>query len=144
MTAWSVVRFLHVLGAIGWVGGQLTLSAVVVPVVRARVPLVLDRAALMHDAGRRYARLTNVVLLPLLAATGLALAGHRRIDVTSLADTTYGRLFTAKLIFVVASLVLAGAHGVVAGRRPTASRGLAIAGLSAAAGVVLFATALVP
>ena len=144
MTAWSLVRFLHVLGAIGWVGGQLTLSAVVVPAVRARVPVIQDRVALMHETGTRYTRLVNVVLLPVLVATGLALASHRRIDVTALDDTTYGRLFTAKLVLVGASIVLAGAHGVVAGRRHNASRGLAVAGLGAAIGVVLFATALVP
>ncbi|GAA1004526.1 hypothetical protein Aple_071670 [Acrocarpospora pleiomorpha] len=37
MTWWSVVRFLHVLGAELWVGGQLTVSLVVLPLAR-RLP----------------------------------------------------------------------------------------------------------
>ena len=142
MTSWSVVRFLHVLAAIGWVGGQLTLSAVVVPAVRAHADAGPQRAALMRDTGRRFARLANFGLLPVLVVTGLALAGHRRIDFTDLGGSTYGRLFAAKLILVAASIVLAAAHGVLAGRR-RASRPLAMAGVGAAVGIVLFATALV-
>lgn len=30
-TGWSIVRFLHVLAAMGWVGGQLMSSVVVLP-----------------------------------------------------------------------------------------------------------------
>ena len=142
MTIWSLVRFLHVLGAVGWVGGQLTLSAVVVPAVRTHVEGGPQRVALMRDTGRRFARLANFGLLPVLVATGLALAGHRRIDFGGLGSSTYGRLFAAKLSLVAVSIVLAGVHGATAGRS-RASRLLAMAGLGAAVGIVLFATALV-
>lgn len=142
MTIWSVVRFLHVLAAIGWVGGQLTLSAVVVPAVKAQVDAGPKRVELMRDTGRRFARLANLGLLPGLVVSGLALAGHRRIDFSDLGASTYGRLFAAKLILVAASISLAAAHGVLAGRR-RASRPLAMAGLGAAVGIVLFASALV-
>jgi putative copper export protein len=143
MTVWSLVRFLHVLGAVGWVGGQLALSAVVVPVVRRQVGSPADRAALMRDSGKRFALLANAILLPTLLATGVALAVHRRIDVTDLGSSTYGILFGTKLAFVVASIALAGAHGITVRRAPRLGRPLAIAGLIASVSIVLFATALV-
>lgn len=37
VTGWSLVRFAHVLCAMGWVGGQLLLSVVVLPVLRSNV-----------------------------------------------------------------------------------------------------------
>lgn len=143
MTIWSVIRFLHVLGAIGWVGGQLALSTVVVPVVRRRVPARADRAGLMQDTGKRFALLANAILLPTLITTGIALAVHRRIDFTDLVSSTYGKLFATKLTLVVASIGLAAAHGVTVRRTPRLSRPLAIAGLTASVSIVLFATALV-
>lgn len=50
----------------------------------------------------------------------------------------------AKLGLVLAALVLAAAYGILARRNPVLSRALALASLAASAGVVLFATALVP
>ena len=143
MTIWSVIRFLHVLGAIGWIGGQVALSAVVVPVVRRQVSSPTDRAALMQGTGKRFARLANAILLPTIVATGVALALHRRIDFTDLGASTYGRLFATKLTLVTASIGLAAAHGITVRRSPRRSRPLAVAGLIASVSIVLFATALV-
>jgi len=53
LTIWTVVRFLHVLGAALWVGGQLTVSLVVLPLARRS----LDderRATLLTAVGRRF------------------------------------------------------------------------------------------
>lgn len=143
MTGWAVVRFFHVLGAVGWVGGQLVLSAVVVPVVRARLGPGADRTALLRDTGRRFAVVANGVLLPMLVFTGVALAVHRRVDFADLGGSTYGRLLATKLALVIASVALAGAHGVAARRNPALSRPLAIGGLLASVSILLFATALV-
>jgi uncharacterized membrane protein len=143
LTRWSLIRFLHVLAAMGWVGGQLLLSAVVLPVLRTAAEPDL-RGPLIHQTAKRFANLANTGLLPILAVTGLALAWHRGVTLGSLGDPGYGRLLGAKLVLVVASVILAAAHGIVAARRSGSARSLAIAGLVSSVGIVIFATALVP
>jgi uncharacterized membrane protein len=61
---WSLVRFLHVVGAVVWLGGQLTLSALVMPVARDRLPTEF-RAVLMRILGMRFGIATVAVLIPL-------------------------------------------------------------------------------
>ena len=50
---WSFVRFLHVVGAVVWLGGQLTVSALVMPVARDLLPPEA-RAGLMRVLGMRF------------------------------------------------------------------------------------------
>ncbi len=143
MSSWSLVRFAHVLAATGWVGGQLMVSSVVVPAARATLEAPAQRAALLRQTGQRFATIANVVLLPTLVITGAALVSHRHVAVADLTSSTYGRILTAKLALVAASVTLAAAHGILAGRRTGAGRSLAIAGLAARSGLVALATALV-
>jgi uncharacterized membrane protein len=138
------VRFLHVLAAMGWVGGQLLLSVVVLPVLR-RSALEPDlRAALIRTVAKRFALVANAVLLPTLLVTGPALAAHRHIDFGVFNDSGYGRLFTIKMVLVAVSIGLAAVHGVIAAKHPGRARPLAIAGVASSVAVVVFATALVP
>lgn len=143
VTAWSLVRFAHVLAAMVWVGGQLLLSGIVLPVLRAELSPEV-RGPLVHRTARRFAMTANAVLLPVLLVTGIALAWHRGVTFGSFDDPGYGRLLGIKLVLVVASIALAAVHGIVAGRNPTRARPLALAGLAASVGIVVFATALVP
>jgi putative copper export protein len=143
VNTWSLVRFVHVTAAMGWVGGQLLLSGVVLPVLRRHLGPEL-RAPLVHATARRFALLANVALLPALLASGLALAWHRGVTMDSFSSPGYGRLLAIKLTLVVLSIVLAAAHGIVASRRPRGSRPLAVTGLGVSLGIVVFATALVP
>ena len=137
------MRFVHVLAAMGWVGGQLLLSVVVLPVLRqAAEPEV--RGPLIRQTARRFGVVANTVLLPTLVATGVALAWHRGVRLESLGDPGYGRLLAFKLVLVLASIALAAMHGITATKRPGRARPLAIAGLASSIGVVIFATALVP
>lgn len=144
ITLWSLVRFLHVAGAIVWVGGQLTLALVVTPVARRQLapPEVV---ALMRPMGVRFAAVANAVVLPVLVATGIALAWHRGVTFDSFSFPGYGRTLGIKIGFVVASVALAALHGVlsVQGRRREA-RALSMAGLGASLVIVLLATSLVP
>lgn len=143
ITGWSLVRFAHVLAAMGWVGGQITLAAIVLPVMRA--DLAPDvRGPLIRKAARRFGVTANVVLLPTLLVSGLALASHRGLSWGSLADPGYGRLFAIKMVFVTLSVGIASVHGLLATRHPKSARPLAISGLASATAIVVFATALVP
>ena len=69
MTVWNFVVWLHLLGMAFFVGGQLMLAAVVIPVVRS------DRAALL-SAVRRFG-IGTLIAFGVLIATGVALATHK-------------------------------------------------------------------
>ena len=143
VNGWSLVRFVHVVAAMGWVGGQLLLSAVVLPVLRAQLGPA-ERGPLVRSTARRFALVANVVLLPALVATGIALAWHRGVTFGSFDDPGYGRLLGIKLVLVGASVALAAVHGSLAMARPRLARPLAMAGLASSLAIVVFATALVP
>ncbi|NRQ38661.1 hypothetical protein HII36_43585 [Nonomuraea sp. NN258] len=142
MTWWAVVRFLHVLGAALWVGGQLTVSLVVLPLARR----LLDdqrRGQVLSAVGRRFGLLTAAVFLPVQLATGVAIAWHKGVTWASLAEPGYGRILAAKLALFCAVMVMAALHGWAAGRgRPAFARSMAVAALAGSLGVVLLATAL--
>jgi uncharacterized membrane protein len=137
---WSFVRFLHVVGAVVWLGGQLTLSALVMPVARDRLSEEA-RASLMR--GMRFGIATLAVLIPLQVATGVALARHKGVTMASLAQPGYGRMLAGKLVAFALVMLAAGLHGwaVAAGRR-TLARSLAVSSLAGSFVVVLLATAL--
>ena len=110
MTVWNGVVWLHLLGMAFFVGGQLMLAAVVVPVLRS------DRAALL-SAVRRFG-VGTLVAFAVLIATGVALATHEHRWSDSTLDVKLG--LTALVV------VLIGAHArwpaVRAGERGAAPR----------------------
>ncbi|MEU4510580.1 hypothetical protein AB0G05_13870 [Nonomuraea wenchangensis] len=142
MTWWSVVRFLHVLGAALWVGGQLSVSLVLLPLARR----LLDeqrRGQVLSAVGRRFGLLTAAVFLPVQLATGVAIAWHKGVTWASLAEPGYGRVLAAKLVLFCAVMAAAGAHGWLTGAgRPRLARVMAVTSLVGSLGVVLLATAL--
>ena len=140
---WSLVRFLHVLAAMVFVGGQLVLSGMVLPVIRKDLDSETG-GPVARKAARRFGHTANIVLLPTLIVTGLALMSHRGIGWVGLGEDGYGRLLSIKLGMVVLSVALLAAHGIIAMRRPDKARPWAVAGLTASVLIVVFATALVP
>ena len=70
MTFWNFVLWLHLLGMAFFVGGQLMLAAVVVPVLRG----VGDRS-LLRTAARRFG-VGTLIAIGLQVVTGAAMAGH--------------------------------------------------------------------
>jgi len=139
---WSLVRFLHVVGAVVWLGGQLTVSALVMPVARQRLP-VEARAGLMRVLGMRFGIATVAVLIPIQLATGVVLARHKGVTLASLAEPGYGRMLAGKLVAFALVMLAAGLHGwAIAAGRQTLARSLAVSSLAGSFVVVLLATAL--
>ncbi|KUO20058.1 hypothetical protein [Streptomyces dysideae] len=139
---WSLVRFAHVAGAALWVGGQLALTLVILPLARRLLtPEAKDRFT--AAAGRRFGLLTGAVFLPVQLGTGWAIAWHKGVTWASLADPGYGRTLAAKLALFTAVMLAAAGHGVAYSRgRPDLARILAVGSLVGSLGVVLLATAL--
>ncbi len=70
MTFWNGVLWLHLLAMAFFVGGQLMLAAIVVPVLRGGS----DRTAL-RAAARRFG-IGTLIAVGVLVVTGAAMAGH--------------------------------------------------------------------
>jgi uncharacterized membrane protein len=98
MSFWNGVLWLHLLGMAFFVGGQLMLAAVVVPVLRSAGDG--DRVAL-RAAARRFGIGTLIAVL-VLVVTGAAMASHFH----RWSDST----LQVKLGLVVLVGVLIGAH----------------------------------
>ncbi|MBU9765095.1 hypothetical protein FR943_14740 [Mycobacterium sp. TNTM28] len=140
---WSVVRFLHVVGAIIWVGGQLTVTVVLLPVAQRQLAIA-ERAAVLRAVGRRFALITVAVFLPVQIITGVLLAMHNGVTWAALLEPGYGRVLAAKLLLFAVVMLAAAVHGMAQRhRRPQAARIASIAALVGSLGVVLLATVLV-
>ncbi|MFF0112861.1 hypothetical protein [Streptomyces prasinus] len=139
---WSLVRFAHVAGAALWVGGQLALSLVILPLARR----LLDEEAkdrFTAAAGRRFGMLTGALFLPVQLATGWTMAWHRGVTWASLTEPGYDRTLAAKLALFAAVMLAAAGHGIAHSKgRAELARALAVVALTGSLGVVLLATAL--
>lgn len=139
---WQVVRFLHVAGAVLWVGGQLALSLVVLPLAR-RVLGEEERGRFAARVGRRFGMLTGAVFLPMQLGSGWAMAWHKGVTWASLGEPGYGRVLAAKLGLFGVVMLTAVVHGWAHAKgRPELARALAVGSLVGSLGVVLLATAL--
>jgi putative copper export protein len=139
---WSLVVFIHILAATFWVGGQLMLAVVVLPLLRrgARPEVVRDLAGAV---GRRFATVTNFGLLPALVATGALLAWHDGVRPDNLITTPFGRVLLVKVVLVAVVFTLAGLHGVAVQRLSRrGARGLALATLLLSIAILGLAAAL--
>ncbi|QKW38062.1 hypothetical protein HUT06_32030 [Actinomadura sp. NAK00032] len=141
MTWWSVIRFLHVSGAALWVGGQLTISLVLLPLARRKLAAG-QYTGMAREVGRRFGIFTGAVFLPVQITTGVAMAWHKGVTWASLAEPGYGRILAAKLLLFGAVVAVAGVHGWASSRHPSFARSMAIASLVGSVGIVLMATAL--
>ncbi|MFG2019082.1 hypothetical protein [Actinomadura geliboluensis] len=141
MTWWSVIRFLHVSGAALWVGGQLTISLVLLPLARRKLAAE-QYTGMAREVGRRFGIFTGAIFLPVQVTTGVAMAWHKGVTWASLTEPGYGRILAAKLLLFAAVVAVAGVHGWASSRHPSFARAMAIASLVGSVGIVLIATAL--
>jgi uncharacterized membrane protein len=115
---------LHLLGAVIWIGGMLSLALVVVPVAREYPPP--ERAALLDAIGRRFRRVGWLAVL-LLVLTGPFAAAYHGLTWESLRDGTifanrFGQLLGLKVVAVAAMVGVTALHDFVAG--PASARAL--------------------
>jgi uncharacterized membrane protein len=96
MTFWNGVVWLHLLAMAFFVGGQLMLAAVVVPVLRS-----LEDRGPLRAAARRFG-IGGVIAFVVLILTGIALASHENLW----SDST----LHVKIGLVALLIVLIGAH----------------------------------
>ncbi len=107
MTA-LLVRWVHVVSAIVWIGGMAFIALVLVPVARGLGDPPL-RARLVDESGRRF-RTVAWVALALLVTSGLLNLWERPYLLQS-------PRFLAKLGLVAIALLLSGLHDFVLGPR---------------------------
>jgi uncharacterized membrane protein len=96
VTFWNGVLWLHLLAMAFFVGGQLMLAAIVVPVLRG-----LDDSGPLRSAARRFG-IGTVIAFAVLVVTGAAMASHEHLW----SDST----LQVKIGLVALVGVLIGAH----------------------------------
>lgn len=116
---WAAIRWVHLVAAIAWIGGQLFLVLVVLPVLRSALPSP-QRTLLVAQLGRRFAVLSWIALA-LLVVTGFLNGERRGVAWESLpaAQSTYGQVLFAKLCLVAVVIALTFLHGQILGPRMT-------------------------
>ena len=139
---WTAVRFLHIIGAILWIGGQLTFAFVITPGLRnADVDPQRLRASQMAVA-RRFGNVISYVGIPLQLGTGLALS-WRVYDLGKDTIPDYGFWLGLKIVLFLGAIVIAAVHGIMSARGSTGtSRRFADAGMALSLGILLIAVAL--
>jgi uncharacterized membrane protein len=103
MTAWTVIRFLHLAAIAFFVGGQLLLATAVAPAVRRH-----GGEEAMRSIARGFG-IGSAVALAVIIATGAAMASHY--------DEWGDGVLHAKLELLVLVFVLTGLHTVTPRRR---------------------------
>lgn len=128
----EIVLWIHVLGACVWIGGQITVAAL--------IPMLRDQPLLMRAAASRYQWIAWAGFAVLII-TGVINTHNAGISWSHLNATGAGKTLEIKLLFVVLSGLAAAIHAFVVAPRASASRTGSNAALSAILGTasLLFA-----
>lgn len=139
---WTAVRFLHIIGAILWIGGQLAFTFVITPGLRGAEPDAQRLRVNQMAVARRFGNVISYVGIPLQLATGFALS-WRAFDLGKDTIPDYGFWLGLKILLFLGAIVIAAVHGIMAARGSTsASRRFADAGMALSLGILLIAVVL--
>lgn len=141
ITGAEFVLWLHVIAASIWIGGQVTVAAV--------IPALRHHTGLARSVGRRYQVIAWPAFL-VLVVTGIVNVGNAGLQWSHLLDSTVGRTLVVKLGFVGVSGLAAGVHAFLqaprrsadATSRPLASALLGSTSLLAALVAALYGVAI--
>jgi putative copper export protein len=95
VTVWNAVLWLHLIAMAFFVGGQLMLAAIVVPVLRGR-----EGGEPMRAAARRFGYGTVAAILVLIA-TGAAMASHNHRWSDSTLQVKLGLVLLVVVLIIV-------------------------------------------
>lgn len=115
ISIWAVVRWLHLLAAMTWIGGMIFILIVLLPVMRRSLS-PLDRTLLFAKVGQRYFTASWISLV-ILVITGILNAERRGLDWSRLTESEYGRTLHLKLEFAGVSVVLTLTHALYFGKK---------------------------
>jgi uncharacterized membrane protein len=103
------IHFLHIAAAMFWVGGHLFLAFILGPVARRQLPPP-QRLPLTLAVAQRFKRFSHGALGVLLLSGLYHIRYVFLSSAGSFLGTSYGRLFTIKMGFLVLSLILSVLH----------------------------------
>lgn len=111
-----IILWVHLLSAVLFVGGSFFMWLVVVPSSRLMTDDESERTQIVGKIAKRFGRITNIVLI-VLVVTGIYNASWYLPSPSALFDTYAGSILLAKIILVVALLLLIYLHNVYFGRK---------------------------
>ncbi|HEY6468845.1 MAG TPA: CopD family protein [Candidatus Dormibacteraeota bacterium] len=100
----AIVLWLHIVAACVWIGGQITVAAI--------IPMLRDQRDVARRVGRRYQAIAWPAFAVLIV-TGVLNVGNAGLRWSQLFDSPDGRTLVVKLGFVALSGLAAGVHALL-------------------------------
>lgn len=108
---WLFIRWIHVIAAVVWIGGNLILAMVIVPHFRQNLPPV-QRIQILTLIGKRFEPIVWLCVL-ILFFTGIVNI-FNSVDLSATNDSllvgTFMRTLLIKLVLFITLLILTGLH----------------------------------
>ena len=110
---WLLIRWIHVMAAVTWIGGNLTLAMIIVPYFRQNLPPV-KRIQLLTQIGKRFEPVVWGCVL-ILFFTGIANVFESLGLSSGIEVNAYMRTLLIKLLLFIILLILTAMHSFVLG-----------------------------
>ena len=119
---WLLIRWIHILAAVTWIGGNITLAMIIVPYFRQNL-LPIKRIHLLTQIGKRFEPVVWGCVL-ILFFTGIGNV-FESLGLSNIEANAYMRTLLIKLLLFIILLILTAIHSFVLGPKlSTAIEGL--------------------